>query len=149
MGPSALIILTSYDDYQIIIWCDNHSLQISNLRPFLPWNLKTYHLLIVGTSNFGHHILIWCDHHSDQISSLRPFWHPNIFWKHITWQFAHQFKGKCPILTNYHQIPATTAMYWSSTINYQLLSPYTDSVPPSTNHCCFSYTDPVHSFNTS
>ena len=31
-------------------------------RPFLPWHLKTYHLLIIGMSNFDHHSydhMIW------------------------------------------------------------------------------------------
>ena len=42
----------------------------------------------------------------------------------------------------------TQALYWPSTIKNQRLQPYTDSVPPSTNHSLVSYTNPVHSFIT-
>ena len=50
--------------------------------------------------------------------SVRDWWHPTKF----------------SFMMNYIQVPATTALYWSSTINYQLLSPHTDSLPPCTMH---------------
>ena len=37
------------------------------------------------------------------------------------------------LLTQYHQVPTSTAVYWPSTIMDQPLPPYTDPVPPSTN----------------
>ena len=122
-------------------------------RPFLPWHLKTYHLLIIGMSNFDHHSY---DH------MIRSSYRPNLQFKTTLTMTSKYFlkayhlkirssfhKGnalKWPIITKYQ--PLTTAMYWSSTINYQLLSPYTDSLPPCTNHCCPSYTDSVHSFTS-
>ena len=40
----------------------------------------------------------------------------------------------------YHQVDTSFAIYWPSTITYWLVLPYTDSVPPSTNHCCHRLT---------
>ena len=40
------------------------------------------------------------------------------------------------ILTQYHQLPTSTASYWPSTIMDQPLPPYTDPVPPSTDQYC-------------
>jgi len=36
-------------------------------------------------------------------------------------------------VTQYHQVPTSTAFYWPSTIMYQLVPLHTDPVPPSTN----------------
>ena len=40
------------------------------------------------------------------------------------------------MLTQCHPVPTSVAIQWPSAIFYQLVPPYTDSVPPSTNHCC-------------
>ena len=37
-----------------------------------------------------------------------------------------------PIPTQYHQVPSSTALYWPSTIVYQLVLLHTDPLPPST-----------------
>ena len=37
------------------------------------------------------------------------------------------------LVTQYHQVPTSTPLYWPSTIIYQPLPPYTAPVPPSTN----------------
>ena len=36
----------------------------------------------------------------------------------------------CPILTQHHQVPTSTAFYWPSTIMYQPVPLHTDPVPP-------------------
>ena len=38
-----------------------------------------------------------------------------------------------PILTQFHQVPTSTAPYWPSTTKHQPLLPNTDPAPPSTN----------------
>ena len=48
-------------------------------------------------------------------------WHPNTFCPY------------CFILTQYHQVPTSTVLYWPSTIVHQTLPTYTDPLPPSTN----------------
>ena len=48
-------------------------------------------------------------------------WHPNTFFPY------------CLILTQYHQVPTSTALYWPSTIMDQPSPPNTDPLPPCTN----------------
>ena len=37
------------------------------------------------------------------------------------------------LLTQYHQVPTSTGLYWPITITYQPVPPYTDPLPPRTN----------------
>ena len=38
------------------------------------------------------------------------------------------------LVTQHHQVPTSTALYWPSTTNYQPVPPFTDPVPLSINH---------------
>ena len=53
-------------------------------------------------------------------------------WKHLSSKlfWANQYR---PILTQYHQLPTSTALYWPSATQYQSVPPFTDPVPPNTN----------------
>ena len=46
-----------------------------------------------------------------------------------------------PILSQFHQVPTGTALYWPRTTKYQPVTPHADQVPTSTSQYRFSFCD--------